>query len=102
MVNSTEPVSGRAAAPGQNDALFGPSSCALRPPPYASERGHSLGIEELGLRHLKTLPEIATILHLREAIDLSVHSAASSDFLAREKKETSAASSARSSCAGKP
>ena len=62
------------------------------------ERRHPLGIEEFGLRHLKTFSEIQEILYLREAIDLSVHSHA---HLALEKKETSVASSGRSNGAGK-
>lgn len=65
------------------------------------EKRHPLGIQEFGLRHLRTSSEIEKILHLREAIDLSVHTRAHTDFLALEKKETSAVSSGPSNCAGK-
>jgi hypothetical protein len=61
---------------------------------------HPFPIEELGLRHLKTPEEIGQIFYLRKAIDLSVHTRALADFLALEKKETSAASSVPSNCAG--
>jgi hypothetical protein len=61
---------------------------------------HPFPIEELGLRHLKTPEEIGQIFYLRKAIDLSVHSRALADFLALEKKETSADSSVPSNCAG--
>lgn len=60
---------------------------------FASAGSKAIAVEEVGLRHLKTLSEIEQILHLREAIDLSVHSAAGSDFRTLEKKETSAVSS---------
>lgn len=49
--------------------------------------------QDVVLRHLQTPAEIATVLHLREEIDLSVHAAAGSQFAALEKKETTAASS---------
>jgi len=45
------------------------------------------------LRHLKQSDEIASVLHLREEIDLSVHAAAGPHFATLEKKETSADSS---------
>lgn len=60
-----------------------------------SETGFA--IDQVRLRHLNTLAEIEQILHLREEIDLSVHSAAGADFHALEKKETSAALSVPSS-----
>lgn len=44
------------------------------------------------LRPLRTSAEIETVRHLREEIDLSVHAAAGQQFLALEKKETSAVS----------
>ena len=59
-------------------------------------------VERFGLRHLKTASEIEQILYLRTAIDLSVHSQTGADFLALEKKETSAASSGPSNCVGTP
>lgn len=62
----------------------------------AGTAGKAFAIEDVGLRHLKTLAEIERILHLRDEIDLSVHSAAGAAFHALEKKETSAVSSARS------
>lgn len=56
-----------------------------------------LATQEVTLRHLKTAEEIATVLHLRSEIDLSVHAAAGAEEFARlEKKETSAGSSMRS------
>lgn len=63
-------------------------------PPGAKE----LATHEVTLRHLKTAEEIATVIHLRSEIDLSVHAAAGAEEFARlEKKETSAASSTHSS-----
>lgn len=53
-------------------------------PPFA--------FDAVELRHLKTSAEIESVRHLREEIDLSVHAAAGQQFLALEKKETSAAS----------
>ena len=50
---------------------------------------------------LGRLREIEQILHLRHAIDLSVHAAAGAEFVEREKKETSAVLSVPSNCAGK-
>jgi hypothetical protein len=47
-------------------------------------------IDDLVLRHLRTPAEIAGVLHLREEIDLSVHTAAGPHFATLEKKETSA------------
>lgn len=70
------------------------------PNPYDPDRPPS--VEEFGLRHLKTPAEIEQILYLRKAIDLSVHSRALAHFLSLEKKETSAALSAPSSCAERP
>lgn len=55
------------------------------------------GIESVVLRHLKTREQIESVLHLREEIDLSVHSSASSNFASLEKKETSWGSSSHSS-----
>lgn len=46
------------------------------------------GFDGLILRHLTTPSEIESVLHLREEIDLSVHSSASSNFASLEKKET--------------
>jgi hypothetical protein len=57
-------------------------------------------IDDLAIRHLRTQSQIEEILHLREAIDLSVHSAGSPDFRAREKKVTSAVLSGHSICTG--
>ena len=56
-----------------------------------------LAIRDVVLRHLRTPPEIAEVLHLRDEIDLSVHAAAGPLFAALEKKETSAVSSLPSS-----
>lgn len=56
--------------------------------------------QQLAIRHLRTRAEIETIMHLRDAIDLSVHAAAP-QFLAREKKETNAVLSGLSNCRGK-
>jgi len=50
------------------------------------------------LRHLRSAREVESVLHLREEIDLSVHTAAGrQQFEALEKKETSAASCSGSS-----
>jgi hypothetical protein len=46
----------------------------------------------LKLHRLRTPEEIATVLHLRGEIDLSVHAAAGRDFVSLEKKETKWAS----------
>ena len=47
----------------------------------------------LKLHRLRTPEQVATVLHLRDEIDLSVHAAAGPHFLHLEKKETSWASS---------
>lgn len=44
--------------------------------------------EDIVLRPLKTPSEIASILHLRDEIDLSVHASSGTQFAALEKKET--------------
>lgn len=67
--------------------------------PEVPQGGKAIAVEAVRLRHLKTRPEIERILHLRDAIDLSVHSAAA-DFRSLEKKEMSAASSGHSNCRG--
>lgn len=51
----------------------------------------------LKLHRLRTPSQVATVLHLRDEIDLSVHAAAGSQFFHLEKKETSWASSSGSS-----
>jgi hypothetical protein len=56
--------------------------------------------DDLVLRHLRTPAEIARVLHLREAIDLSAHAAAGPHFGTLEKKETSAGLSAPSNSTG--
>jgi hypothetical protein len=54
--------------------------------------------EHVVLRHLRSAAEIESVMHLREEIDLSVHTAAGrQQFEALEKKETSAASCSVSS-----
>jgi hypothetical protein len=53
--------------------------------------------EAVTLRHLTTREQIESVMHLREEIDLSAHTSASSDFASLEKKETSWGSSTRSS-----
>lgn len=55
------------------------------------------GMAEVQLVHLRTPGEIARVLSLRDEIDLSVHTAAGRSFHELEKKETSWASSVRSS-----
>jgi hypothetical protein len=52
----------------------------------------AIAIERLAIHHLQTPSEIASILHLRENIDLSVHARAGGEFQRLEKKETNAAS----------
>ncbi|HSV79380.1 MAG TPA: hypothetical protein VLK85_09275 [Ramlibacter sp.] len=44
--------------------------------------------DDVVLRHLQTPAEIASVMHLREEIDLSVHAAAGPQFATLEKKET--------------
>lgn len=45
--------------------------------------------DDVVLQHLKTPAEVASVLHLREEIDLSAHAAAGAQEFARlEKKET--------------
>jgi hypothetical protein len=56
--------------------------------------------DQVVLHHLVTPQQIEAVLPLREGIDLSAHAAAGDAFLALEKKETSWASSARSSAPG--
>jgi hypothetical protein len=51
----------------------------------------------LKLNRLRTPAQVATVLHLRGEIDLSVHAAAGPQFQHLEKKETSWASSWASS-----
>lgn len=45
------------------------------------------------LRHLKSAREIERVLHLRNAIDISVHAMSGRSFADLEKKETSMGSS---------
>jgi hypothetical protein len=92
-------MSGHASQSAGQQGLFFESGAAAAQP--ACAQGHRLSVEEFGLRHLKTPDEIERILHLRKAIDLSVHSHALTNFLALEKKETSAVLSVPSNCAGK-
>jgi hypothetical protein len=61
-------------------------------PAPSRERG-PFAARNLVLRPLKQSYEIASVLHLRDEIDLSVHAAAGSHFTTLEKKETSAVSS---------
>jgi hypothetical protein len=72
---------------------FTPS--AVRRPAVQHER-EAFAARGVVLRHLKMSDEIASVLHLREEIDLSVHAAAGPHFTTLEKKETSAASSSGS------
>jgi len=58
------------------------------------------GMADVQLVHLRTPGEIARVLPLRDEIDLSVHTAAGRSFHELEKKETSWASSVRSSSMG--
>jgi hypothetical protein len=67
---------------------FPPLAVSGRPAPF----------DLVELRPLKAPADIATVLHLRDEIDLSVHAAAGLHFEALEKKETSAAWSSRSTC----
>lgn len=63
---------------------FRRSGVAMQAGPY----GQPFNAGAVALRHLKTPAEIASILHLRDEIDLSAHAGASPNFLALEKKET--------------
>lgn len=67
---------------------FAPLAVPLRPAAF----------DLVELHPLKTRADIATVLHLRDEIDLSVHAAAGLHFEALEKKETSAAWSSHSIC----
>ena len=60
-------------------------------PQAVREQSQSLA-DSLTLHRLRTPEQIATVLHLRGEIDLSVHAAAGGDFLRLEKKETKWAS----------
>lgn len=60
--------------------------------------GQPFSADDVVLSHLRTPAEIASVLHLREEIDLSVHAAAGPQFATLEKKETSAVSSMPSTC----
>jgi len=60
------------------------SVVVMSPPLY----GRPFCAEAIEARHMKTEAQIASILHLRDEIDLSVHSRASSNFQVLEKKET--------------
>jgi len=52
--------------------------------------------DALKLHHLRTPRQIASVLHLRGEIDLSVHAAAGQEFIRLEKKETTSGSSSGS------
>ena len=58
---------------------------------------NDVAIGDVVMQHLRSPAEIASVLHLREEIDLSVHAASGlREFEALEKKETSAATSSAS------
>lgn len=63
-----------------------------------SARAIPFNSEDIVLRHLKTPSEIASVLHLRDEIDLSAHAACGAQFAALEKKETSLGSYLPSIC----
>ena len=63
---------------------------AAAPMPAVQREREPFAAREVVLRHLKLPEEIASVLHLREEIDLSVHAAAQPHFTTLEKKETSA------------
>jgi hypothetical protein len=91
-------MNGHAAQSASQAIFFEPGSATAAP---ACGEDNRRSVQEFALRHLKSRAEIEEILHLRKAIDLSVHSHAPTDFVALEKKETSAVSSGPSNCAGK-
>lgn len=65
--------------------------------PFPLPAQAALATRDVTVRHLKGEQEIATVLHLRGEIDLSVHAAGGAEEFRRlEKKETSADSSTRS------
>jgi hypothetical protein len=69
---------------------------AYMPPPPAAR--DAFQIHDVVLHHLRTPAEIASIVSLRDEIDLSVHAAAGrQQFESLEKKETSAGSCSVSS-----
>lgn len=65
--------------------------------PVLAAGGLGAPVRQLRLHRLRTPRQVATVQHLREEIDLSVHAAAGPRFLQLEKKETSWASSSASS-----
>ena len=76
-----------------------PRSFANYMPPQPSARG-AFQIHDVVLHHLRTPDEIASVVFLRDEIDLSVHAASGrQQFESLEKKETSAGSSSASSSA---
>jgi hypothetical protein len=70
------------------------------PPPARIDTRLDVPLSELSFRHLKTADEIASIVHLRNEIQLVAASGADPAFVAREKKETRRALSRLSSAAG--
>lgn len=56
-----------------------------------AQSGYAASVQ---LRHLRGQAEIRQVLHLREGIDLSVHTAGGRNFVELEKKEMSSVSSA--------
>lgn len=68
-------------------------------PASAQAERKEVPVHELSFRHLKTLEEIARIVHLREEIQLPASILADPGFAAREKKGTRKDSSPRSSAA---
>jgi hypothetical protein len=87
-----------AAAQDQGEAKMEHSVLAERAEPAVPVHREVIDLPSLAIHHLRTPAEIARILHLRENIDLSIHARAGGEFERLEKKETSAASSARSKC----
>lgn len=69
------------------ELVAGSPSSFPQVPPAAAPRL----VDGMVLRHLQTPAQVASVLHLREEIDLSVHAAAGRAFVDLEKKETSAA-----------
>jgi hypothetical protein len=68
-------------------------SALVMPPPMGGDMAQSFSAHRVVVRHLRTPGEIASVLHLRDEIDLSVHAASGRHFEILEKKETSAATS---------
>jgi hypothetical protein len=74
------------------------SASALVPNMGAEFPREPFAARDVVLRHLKSAAEIASVVDLREEIDLSVHAAAGPQFHSLEKKETKSVLSSLLTC----